>query len=91
MTARDTTIQSFLSLIKLDEKRREEARANAYKRQLRELAQYDSNLEAQDGAGAGQQAVAVDDPEPITDMIEKDVFSVVPVGSKAFSQLPVVD
>ena len=87
MTKRDTTIQSYLALFKLDEKRREEARANAYKKQLRELAQYDSNLEENDGA----QVVAAEDPEPLMDLIEKDVFNVVPVGSKAYSQLPVVD
>jgi hypothetical protein len=58
-----------------------EARTNAYKKQMRELAQFDNNMEVQEGE---KQVIAADEPDPIMDLIERDVFNVVPVGSKAY-------
>ena len=37
------------------------------------------------------KVVVQEKPEPVSHLIEKDVFNVVPVGSRAFKQLPVVD
>ena len=54
---------------------------------MRELAAY----EAVDDSEYNENVILSEPPEPIVDLIQKDVFNVVPVGSKAFKQLPVVD
>lgn len=77
----EKTILECLQGIQIDEKRRVEARTNAYKKQMRELAQFDNNMEVQEGE---KQVIAADEPDPIMDLIERDVFNVVPVGSKAY-------
>jgi len=41
----EKTILECLQGIQIDEKRRVEARTNAYKKQMRELAQFDNNME----------------------------------------------